>query len=109
MTCTFRTECPIAQFGSIAATREPQLQCERGAVPLGAMVAEVPMLVIELRPDVSWARPTLSGPSFIVDAGGVASQAGISHAVEFAPTVRTSAYCSKTHPEVTRQRPDQNC
>jgi hypothetical protein len=59
------------------------------------MVAEVPMLVIELRPDVPWARPTLSGPSFIVDAGGVASQAGISHAVEFAPTVRTSVTAAK--------------
>ena len=58
----------------------------RRRTPLDAVVAEVPMLVTERRPDVSWGRPTLTAPTFVVDAGGVASQAGISHAVESAPT-----------------------
>ncbi len=109
MTCTF---VPNAPLPNLVASRPPgSTNSSANEAPYSscAVVAEVPMLVIERRPDVYWGRPTLTDPTSIVGAGGVASQAGISHAVEFAPTACTGPYCSNTQREVTGQKSDQNC
>jgi hypothetical protein len=86
---------PLLNLAVSRPPGNPNSGASEAPYPSYAVVAEVPMLAIEPRPDVSWARPTPIGPSSIVDAGRVASQARISYAIEFAPTVRTSLIAAK--------------